>query len=540
MSFWTRSTQTFGGSFGKDGSETYMDSRSLMFYIFDFNTKRVVSFKPFIETLGYAFNYELADDVVTALYRDATTKRAKGMNVQYSFSLNLISHSLSEAKLNLSKVHELVKFKSITTKDETGNDLLTFGQNTFGIYLSNLVSNGRVENGAGNPSTEDEFAKSALFGYIESFKIDESSELGFFEIEGRLYPKIIKLSFDLLVSFRAIKEVLSFYDVNPENDVFLPFKSDGSYYSSDIKYWPFSITSARSSDRMDGKYDYGNNNKTYITISNEKCPSQQVNFLMFMESLNITYESKSKDFAGTYNSYNSYKYKGGNIYKFDLTFSVPAHSINEAVDNMFRFQRLLRIVNNFNDTITELDQSPSSKITEESGKYSLPTDENYKDKYIGKYQYETSKEWKKSTKNEQQEFLRKEYSSQQKTGSIRFNFNNSIPKNLISVSNLINRGNTTLPSGISENGVPCIIETLNFEPELDMGYFEENNKIYFKSYKLTLNCVAVEIEDKFEITPAYTAAGFGENDTDYGSAQNENYNKIMLVDNFNVITKIGD
>ena len=534
MSFWVKSTNNFGGEQGSDGSDRYMTSRSLKFFIMDWNTKRAVSFKPFIESLSYDFTYELGSSIVESLYKDGESKQVKDLQVKYSFSLNLVSHSLSEARVNLSKINELVKFKSVT-KAETGIDNSDFyTANTFGVYFSNLVSNGRATGGVDIDVFN--FAENALWGYIESFKFDEASELGFFEEKEKLYPKIIKLSFDFLVSFRANKEILKEHcEVTDKNDLFLPFNRSGAYYTSDIKSWPFGVKKSESSIGRDGKYDYGNNKKAYVTISNNRCLSKSVNFLMFIESLSITYESKSEDHASVYPLSNA-KIKGGNTYKFEVSFSVPAHSLGEAKNNLFLFQELLRIVNNFNNIVEETNIVAT---TGSGGSFVLPEDEDQARLVKARFfqLYRTSYDDSKNN-TQKQDFLKKYYKN---SSGVRYNFNNTIPENLLMVSNLINRGDSTLPSTYAKSGVPCIVESIKFDPEIDMGFFEENNMLYFKSYKVSLSCVAVEVDD-FQTNPAYTINNaLGNNETEIlRSKKQSNYNSIMLADDYNVISKLGD
>ena len=533
MSFWTKSTNVFGGNQGSDGSVEYMNSRSLKFYIMDWNTKRAVSFKPFIESISYSFDYELGSPIVESLYADAETKQVKGIQAKYSFVLNLVSHSLSEAKVNLSKINELIKFKSVTKAETDQSGPFDFyTSNTFGIYFSNLISNGRAT-GAVDVTIKD-FSKNAVWGYIESFSFDKSSELGFFEENERIYPKIIQLSFEFIVSFRATKEILKRdCGVTDRNDIFLPFNSSGGYFSSDVKSWPFGIKESESSIGKDGKYVYGNNKKTYVTISNKNCGNKSVNFLMFMDSLKTTFESKSEDHPSIY-PLSLAKIKGGNNYKFDISFSVPAHSIGEAKNNLFLFQDLLRIVNNFNDLIEESTVSENKQ----SDKFVLPTDVQLKNLVKAEFTLEYGIQWNKAEEPKRQEFLKRFYDDE---SGINFTLNTSIPENLVMVSNLINRGDSTLPSTHLESGVPCIIEGIKFDPEIDMGFFEENKMLYFKSYKISMNCVAVET-DEFEISPAYTTAKtLDSNDGTLGpSKQIEGYESIILSDNFNVIAKLGD
>ena len=427
MGFWTKQTTLNPRGGYQDSSTTYTNNKNVKLYIFDNNSKRVIVFKPFIDSLSYSFEYTILDNLSNNKRIFGNQESVDGFNVKISLGINLLAASEDEAKTNLSKINELMRMqKSFIDTSGTSTIKKEYTTNVFGIYLSNLISNGN--NKKGNLSNHSVGFKNFLFGYISDFKFDLSSkELGFVDTHKKLYPKQIKVSFDFIVSYAA-NFILN------KKDIFLPFRQNGGYYKSDVKYWPFSIYKSS----INRNYEYSSNKNSFVTFTNENCPSKIVRFDLFLDSLSSTMTRKGEDNA----KYGSKFYSALNYssisYAFDFSFEVPARDLSEAENNMAKIQELIRIINNFNTKIKSATRNSSTGLLVLSG--------------VG------------------------------------------VTKNKILLSNLINTGKSTAPNSVNNNGVLCMVKQITFEPNLDMGMFDSHGTLLFKSFKLGFKCEAVNDE----------------------------------------------
>jgi hypothetical protein len=427
MSFWTANTTLTpkGANIYDDGSVIYTRNKKIKLYIFDQNTKRVLVFKPFIDSLSYSFDYKLEDNDSQNEFIDGNQETVDGIQVKISLSINLLASTIDEARLNLSKVNELTRMHKLLKVRPAmggGSGKKEFTQNTFGVYLSNLISNGTVYNQ--DLSNHVEAYNNCLFGYINDFKFDLSSkELGFFDVNKKLFPKQIKLSFSLIVNFAANY-------LFGGKDLLFPFKKDGNYFSDDVETWPFSVPGV-------GDYSstYSNNKNAFVAFTNDKCPTRTIKYDLFLDSLNTSILRKGEEitkYGASY--YSAIGYKSNN-YEFDFSFDVPSGNKAEAEINMIKFQQLLRIVNNFNDKVLNTRQA---------------------------------------------------------TGLREMDTITGLSTTRIMLSNLINTGtnSTTDPNNVLTDGVPCMVKSFTFEPNLDMGLFDVGGNLFFKSYKLSFKCAA--------------------------------------------------
>ena len=438
MSFWTRQVSLVGS----DVSTTYTNNKKCKLYLFDQNSKRVLVFKPFVDSLSYTFDYKLKDNETKDAYTSGNRETVDGILCKISLGLNLVAYSLEEAKENLHKVNELTRMvKTIVDWNIISNapkESDKYTLNTYGVYLSNLISNGKHD---GNLSDNNHigFYKKALFCYIDDFKFDVSSkELGFFDVNKKMYPKNINLSFDMSVSFAA-NHYLSGYHV------LLPFENPGGYHPNDVQTWPFSVNGGSPNN-----FQYSVNKNSYASFYNSSCPNETVKFDLFLENLSLNSKKIGSEKINFGAEYYSKKQYTKNEYSFDFSFDVPSDNIEKAIGNLSLIQRLIRIINNFNAKV--------------------------------------------KTKT----FV-------SRNDLIELDPNVSYTLNKIMVSNLINTGqnSTTDPNKVNTDGVPCIVKSMSFTPNLDLGMFEEKGFLLFKSFKLDFKCEASNREDECFFTPRY-------------------------------------
>lgn len=474
MSFWTNQVN-FDTRIHNDVSTEYTMNKRAKLYLFDENTKRILVFKPFIDSLSYSFEYKLLDNDLNSKFISGIRKTVDGITCKVSLGINLLASNIHEAKENIHKINEITKLIRNTPDINNASKFNTyqkkFRANSFGVYLSNLISNGDHDGHLAD-SSHIEIYNKALFGYIDDFKFDLSSkELGFFDVNKKLYPKQIKISFDLLVGF-GTNYIIS------DKHVYLPFMKNSNYHSTDVQSWPFSIKSAPTDPSFVDSV-YANNKHTWASFYNKKCPQQKIKFNLFLDSLSTTAKRIGDIKEQFGQTFYSKKYYTKKEYDFDFSFEVPSTNVAEARNNLFNFQKLIRVLNNFNDKV-------SNKVVEKNaqGETEFITIENVSGKTL----------------------------------------------NRIMVSNLINMGknSTTNWENVDTDGVPCVINSFTFTPNLDMGMYDKDGFFIFKSFKLDFKCSATDQDN--DIFDAPYNEGIATEDGTYLLYDNEQDEHFIYTD----------
>lgn len=156
--------------------------------------KRWVVFKGFLESFDR--NYSIAAN----LLEDRSVTMGKILNMQssntfksleYSIKINIPSASLKEAKKNCAKIQYLFRF---FPKSHQYMDSRDQSANTIKVYSPSLIETATTS-GLVNPLNFDQMFDNSLNLYLENIGFDIDLEQGFFEENGKLYPK--SMSIDL-------------------------------------------------------------------------------------------------------------------------------------------------------------------------------------------------------------------------------------------------------------------------------------------------------------------------------------------------------
>ena len=172
-----------------------------------------------------------------------------------------------------------------------------------------------------------------------------------------------------------------------------------------------------------------------------------IGFKAFLESFKINLQ-KEKEIISPANQNNSYiKEKEGSL-SYDLTLNLPAHSTNEAINNMAKIEELQRLIAVGAD-------------------WRITTEEKFDDvtaEFIVKSEYEGVSSLSETT----------------------------LPLFYVFFKNLINSGNYFSSDKISSfedlvaKGFTCYIDNVDYSPDVEAGYFEFDNFFYPKNIKLVL------------------------------------------------------
>ena len=178
---------------GTDGSPLYVRNNTGNFILAHANSGTVVSFKAFLSefNMKIAYVHEEKEEGSTV-----EKTMANGPEISYSVGLTLVAHSLTEAKLNLSRINEVNKmYHHIANPDGLSDTMTIEAMDHFIVQYSNLIS-------ADYKKKINYFDKETLLtqgvpGFITSFDFTVNKEIGMFEDDGKLFPKLIEFKFNL-------------------------------------------------------------------------------------------------------------------------------------------------------------------------------------------------------------------------------------------------------------------------------------------------------------------------------------------------------
>jgi hypothetical protein len=468
---------------GTDGSPLYVRNNAGNFIFAHANSGTVVSFKAFLSEFNMKINYaHTQEDEVEGGTVEKTM--ATGPEISYSVGLTLVAHSLTEAKLNLSRINEVNKMYS-QIADPTGlSDVLTIeAMDHFIIQYSNLIS-------ADYKKKINYFDKETLLtqgvpGYITSFDFTVNKEIGMFEEGGKLFPKLIDFKFELLMSQRLYRiNYLKTYGKSFYY-LYLPFKTDGKVWShdnitysvtgdmavsqnSDIGTFPFGLDISKepiskyppSGMGRDGSVDYSQNKQGNIFFAGNRVKNRFVSFKPFLESLSLKLAYKEKTKSKDFTMGSIELERSGKLSKtqdLNLSFNCVAHSVEEARQNMIKVQSLLRLL------IGIVPDGGDTAIPEIEGSPVAPT---------GIFNYKISA---KGDSSQNIVFIK---------------FSNIIAKKI---------GYVSKRDDIENFGRSFFVNSYGLDVLEEMGMFEHNGMFYFKVMKLTFDLSEViSVERPYE------------------------------------------
>ena len=345
---------------GTDGSGEYTRSRNVRFIIGQTATGAVVSFKPFLSSFGMKFESQYTDK--TNDYQGLNAKRVfanASLFISYEISLELLAHSVNEARMNLRRINEMGKmFQSVFSSPPTKQNMDKSVLNSYFISFSNIISSQFIPEQS--ISSFEDLKTQGVPCFIDSFNFSIDKDMGYFEDKTLvLLPKKQTITFSFKVSNAA-------YEYFNQKYLWLPIQPNGEYYKKDIKSFPFGISSNKGPIGKDGSNSYAGNKRGYIYIAKTpnvkkdkngkvtRIDSPKETLLGFKPFINdIKYDlsypnvkvKELEEKGGSYQLYNQ-----ASIYtskKLDFSFSIINHSVNEANNNMRKIQTILRITDGY-------------------------------------------------------------------------------------------------------------------------------------------------------------------------------------------------
>jgi len=501
MSWWNKQRGAIAGGkgpkrVGTDGSDQYTKNKKVAFYYYHPNSRRVVTFKPFLTSLSYKMQYSEGEVILEradGYLKKDTLKRG----INYSIGLALPAHSVNEAILNLSKMNELKAFHfsnyapgdDILGPDDKRDPIDQYLLNTKMIFMSNIVSNGKYVKGT-DISSHKKILKYGVPGIIKDLKIDFDKTLGFFEHGGKLYPKLINLSFDLDVLNEQV------YKINKKR-LFLPFEKNGSYKKDDVKYWPFGITGFSSSDKVsdgDGKRKHANLKNLWFSLASEEVAGTYVLFPLMMESISLTVKnefSEEKDLS--HGALFDRKFKAAPVNKLDISVSIntAAATVNEARNFMYQIQKMIRLVNLNPDDYKINTYKAATAMTPNAAEKAY-ADPKFK-KHLERDSSKKIIQWSDLNDKQKTAWKNKATATMGSSSYTKGEWQSSggdMKLNHLHVTNLIGKDKISgrpNKGEIISKGHVVKVKSFSFEPDLSLGFFDEDNFLYFKSMKLSFD-----------------------------------------------------
>ena len=526
-----------------DGSDEYTKRKKVAFYLYHSNTRNVVTFKPFLSSISYKIQYEDGEEIIKnidgRLKRD--TPKAK---ISYAITLDVPSQSLKEAKYNLAKANELKSFQFSTIAPGVSPNYSSLIANTKFIYLTNLIQNGKTTKGKNLKSWKD-MVKNGLPCLIDSVKVDIKKDLGFFEENGMLYPKYFTINFDAEVLIEQVFRM-------SKKRLYTPYKESGAYYKNDSKYWPFGVKGYKSTSaikKYDGSQTYANNKGAWFSLCNRDVAGTYAILPFFMESLSFDYMNKEGN-TKPWRSENFFSKvpvgKPANELKVSLSFNAPAHSLEDAKYTMYTIQKLIRLINLKkgdylvpNTDVSSFTTGDSQKEFEKTWKTKNgSTNPKYDEdlaKAIGEYRYPKSHakagkrvfifhDLKPSVQAEVLKKMKNFYSEKipnEDSAEWNTTYSSVTRSNVIHVTSLLGKNKISgKPSygKIIASGHNLHVISFSFEPDLSLGFFEEDGMLYYKLIKFSFELEAVAERGLGLVNPSIPPAIDDPDDKAFGSS----------------------
>lgn len=430
---------------GSDGTH----STDNVIYIMSDPLERVVAFKAFFDSFKINLTKEI--EKKEDADKDSTLVKQYGGLIEYNLGINIPAHSVNEAVNNIAKIEELQKLIApLDPSNINGVPLFNVADSVttmplFLVLMKNLISNGNKDVSLKNAQmTASIIRKAGLPCSIMEVNYEPDIEAGFFEFGNYFYPKNIKLNLKMSYEPLASNKV-------GDPETVLPFEGTGEFSEGDYGTFPFGIGvdngeyeeqnsielysdyTSKTVNRLDFS---GERESTYIFISDgpimnsESIKSRWLVFKPFIENFSrshstsiTTLNNKALDIRG--------KIKPGSTVSFgslifNLKFNLPAKNVEESKKNCGKLSHLIRMF-----YIKQNEESTDTN-TQRVMSFYIP-------------------------------------GMLEKPGASR-----SFPSH----SN---------PERMFDNALPFYVENLNFDVDLESGFFEENGNLYPKAMSIDIS-----------------------------------------------------
>lgn len=341
----------------------------LVFYNATTGYQKTLAFKGFLESYNLKLNneYKIEDT-------SGNKKVTKGASLfEYNISISVPSYSVNEGMNNLAKFQELERIFSISLSKYS--ELQSTGTNFIDpkvyVAFSNLIQNGKYSLGSSVKFPHNEEA--AMRCVVKDFTFQPDLEMGFFEFNSNFIPKFYTLNLLIVpIMLNTITGILTMNGFNSDGnwsrDADLIEKENSkdpnvkaSAYK-EVTYWPFGLRVSNGNygtlnlrtinsypnprANKDGSDAYAKSKKAFLAFSTINSDiNKWVVFKSFLESFsyskNLGYrELKSQALSGNGSILIN---KPERNYNFKFKINVPAHSVNEAINNLAKINVLFRM-----------------------------------------------------------------------------------------------------------------------------------------------------------------------------------------------------
>ena len=223
-----------------------------------------------------------------------------------------------------------------------------------------------------------------------------------------------------------------------------------TFYSPKPKGKVFDINGYPNANGRSGENEYAVNKSGQFVVFNA-ANDRSVVFRGFLQDFGIDTAFEIEEQSG---GGSTFYYNKGTGITYNLKIDVPANSVNDAMNNLARFAELERMIS------LSLDQT--SNAASDSAIIQANT---------------------------------------------FFSFNNLIQDGLYHLDDVRDPIN-------KKNGIPGIIKDLTFEPDLEQGFFEYNNRFLAKSYSLSLKIDLIADDGDTRYVKGFPADGKWSDSTD--------------------------
>jgi hypothetical protein len=488
-SSWSHTGEDYKIGVGSDKSHQYMETKNAVIYVAtDPDTKRVVAFKPFIQsfTIDYDMKFHEKKEVWTGKTFLAPIKAA----CIYNLKIKMPATSINEARLNKRKLELFRNFVTSDFMDNDGNTKALYTPKRHLFYFNNLISGGSTKSlntaGDGDASYESLFDV-ALQGVFKEINYSVVVEDGFFEYDGKLFPK----NYDCTFSFIVFNEQVKF-DGNRSHHLCDGYVDDSGNTGLDLRPsddkaggWPFGITinnkkatsrtpkidnfsyellyKAVNGEGAEREYSNQKNANIYIfpraSYTNFITDTRRcLSFKPFVQSVSFKRAFSKEEVFDSHYRTSFYGFPASDA-EFTLDFDVVCHSINDAIASHAKLQELFKFI---------------APTTEKS---SIET--SGAEQFKGEFEERTSTNW------------------------VGVLFSNIIFNELLLRDSenplLVNSGIDPLEDWTSAGldgdqygnykmaARPFWLTKVTYSPDVGLGFFEYDGKLFAKSFKISLS-----------------------------------------------------
>lgn len=488
---------------GVDGSSQYANRKHAHFSIIDLNNNESVSFKAFISAFSISVDHGYDDET-----SEGPKERYKKASLfSYSLELDVPSHSTNEAMNNLAKFSAFERMISIGTAEVTRRRQQQEGliYPDLGFAMANLIQNGRFRLGEAYDESGVNHEK-PIYGIVKDLSFKPSLDDGFYEFDNKIIAKHYKLSVKIDLLLRSVYGIFmnGFDEYGHYTEDEITQTSDpGTYRIGEdsinliegitvtpelavsvydkASYWPFGIMvgdlvmtrSLRNTYKNLGAYEgkyydiksinfldntfsdtkYSKNKGLFLGISTTPKlgyaietpalaePEKYVMFKAYLGDFSYAKKPKIGDVDTNANPAGVvYDYKAGLEKEWNITVDVPSNNVEEAIKNLAKVNILFRMGINY-------VKSDSSALGSTQKAHCYVRLSNY-------------------IFNPEVVPYRSFYSSAQ---------------------------------DIIDTGLKCVMDTVNFEVDVESGFYEHAGHLIPKAFKLTFNIDYVDTAKEYGV-----------------------------------------